>query len=226
MDFGIRSVADYTERACPMTPNASRLLLAPVVDIVLPTSEDDLDTVFDPRTRKLIGALHRRFWDRRRTLLQQRATGTLDIEPAYMQPEPAGAYGEIVADLRAHRSAWEDRVQSFIDLRTALTDRSEHSPAAIVRVRGWEETEAGVLVDGRAVPSCIVDVAIAMGVAAPHLRQGIQALVVDIDEAADSNEASLWGDLLQLAEDRTGVERGTVSLATLTEVESAHAAVA
>ncbi len=209
-----------------MTPKSTGLILAPVTDIVLPVTEEELETVFDPHTRRLIGALHRRFWDRRRKLLQERATGTLDIEPAYATPEPAAAYGEVVADLRESRTVWEQRLASFINLRQALTDRPEHSPAAIIRVRGWEETEPGVLVDGRAVPSCIVDVAIAMRLAAPLLREGIDALVVDIEKAADSSEAKLWGDLIQLAEDRTGVERGTVSLGTLTETERSHAAVA
>lgn len=209
-----------------MTPKSTRLILAPVVDIVLPASEEELETVFDPNTRKLIGALHRRFWDRRRKLLQERATGKLDIKPAYAGPEPASAYGEVVADLRENRTTWEHRLSSFAALETAFTDRPEHSAAAIVRVRGWEETEPGVLVDGRAVPSCIVDVAIAMRLAAPLLREGVEALVLDIEEAGDGTEAKLWGDLLQLAEDRTGVERGTVSLGTLSEVEGAHAAVA
>ena len=209
-----------------MTSTSTRLILAPVVDIVLPASEEELETVFDPNTRKLIGALHRRFWDRRRKLLQERATGKLDIEPAFTSPEPAGTYGEVVADLRDNHADWEQRLSSFVSLQTTLTDRPEHSPAAIVRVRGWEETEPGVLVDGRAVPSCIVDVAIAMSLAAPLLRKGVEALVVDIEESGDGAEAKLWGDLLQLAEDRTGVERGTVSLGTLIEVEGAHAAVA
>jgi len=42
---------------------------APGVDIVMPVPDGIDDAVLDGRTLKLIGALHRRFWGRRRELL-------------------------------------------------------------------------------------------------------------------------------------------------------------
>jgi len=83
---------------------------------------------------------------------------------------------------------------------------------AVVRVRGWDETESGVLVDGRAVPGCIFDIAVAMSVGAEAFRREQDPFAIETPVPADAEEAQLWNDLAALAHDRAGIDRGTVRI--------------
>ena len=202
----------------PSTPRTSRAC-APVVDVVFPTSEERLEDLFDPRTRKLIGALHRRFWDRRRTMIHERAVagGHASTELRNVSLlEPNHSFGEVVVDVRDSALTWEDRLDQFDALRAAV--RADHvgDQLPVVRLRGWVETEAGVLVDGRAVPGCVVDVAVALSQAADRMRDGENVFVFELPESGDQREVTLWADLLCLAGDRTGLERGSILVSALT----------
>ena len=194
----------------------------PGIDIVFSTSPWVVDAIFDDRTLKLIGSLHRRFWDRRRKMLQSRA---LRGDDGLGVDLTDAAYGEVVADLRSVETDWDGRLEQFLALRTELLTIASvgaDSAASVptVRVRGWGETEAGVLVDGRAVPGCVFDIVIAMTQGAEIMREGQQAFVIDMPEAADDQESKLWADLFCLAEDRLGIERGTVVVVACCDPET------
>lgn len=183
---------------------------APGVDIVMPVPEGTSSRVLDGRTLKLIGALHRRFWSRRRELLQGRA------QMGQGQPTaPAASSPEIshLADLtRDVASTWEGRVAQ-LDAIAQMVDGPESGQ--VVAIRGWEQTEPGVLVDGRAVPGCIFDLAVAMSLGADAFRRERNPFAVVIPGPADDEETQLWLDLSDLAHDRAGIDRGTVRIATV-----------
>lgn len=193
----------------------------PGIDIVFSTSPWVVDAIFDDRTLKLIGSLHRRFWDRRRKMLLSQALRGDDG----LRVDLSAAYGDVVADLRSVETDWVGRLEQFLALRTELLTIASvgaDSAASVptVRVRGWGETEAGILVDGRAVPGCVFDIVIAMTQGAELLRANQQAFVIDVPEAADDQESKLWADLVCLAEDRLGIERGTVVVVACCDPET------
>ncbi len=195
--------------------------IAPGTDIVLPVDDEVLDVLFDRTTRKLIASLHRRFWEKRRNMLQARAIdrSTLTLAPtSTIHDADSQIFGEVVCDLRATRDSWDGRLEQYSRLREALVTAGLDSSPFVVRVRGWEETDPGVLVDGRAVPSCIVDVAVALRQSAQLFRQDVNAVVLDTPEAVDAGEVALWADLMCLAQDRSGIDRDTVSYGVLRAV--------
>lgn len=177
------------------------------VDVVLRVDET-ANAVLDRRALKLVGALHRRFWNRRREMLQRQARMGID------HPSTAiyAASSECVANL-ATAATWEDRLS---ELQT-LADIENPTGDQIVATRGWADTESGVLVDGRAVPGCVFDLAVTLSLVADQLRASESPFIFSIPEPMDPTETKLWTDLLTLAEDRLGVERGVVRAGVLGE---------
>lgn len=188
----------------------------PGVDIVLSTSDNAEAQLLDGSTLRLIGALHRRFWDRRREFLLRRAQAG-DIAPPERVDDPSafidlgGPAGE----------TWEGRVAEHLRLADVVDDdaplAADVQPTPQVAIRGWEETEPGVLVDGRAVPGCVFDVAVALSTAAEAFRSEASPFVITIPEPACADEAKLWTDLANVAQDRVGIERGTVEIEAITQ---------
>lgn len=171
---------------------------APGVDIVMPLPEGVGENILDGRTLKLVGALHRRFWARRRDLLQRRAQ---------QQPQLADT---VVTG--TEETCWSERIEKHQALSIAIADGLDEGAESVVVVRGWESTEPGVLVDGRAVPGCIFDLAVAMSAGADAFRRDEQPFAVVIPQPESDEEALLWRDLTQLAHDRAGIDRGTVQV--------------
>lgn len=195
-------------------PRVARSTGSPIVDIVFSADPSEIDAIFGRGTRKLIGVLHRRFWPRRRAMLLKRAIAGQTDHREYLQL--AGTDGEVVADLRNPDNKWDDRVREFLSLRDFIEGYDPEKPMPTVLIRDWADTEAGVLVDGRAVPGCVLDLAVALSLGSDLLRAGETAFWVDMPEAEDSDEFKLWSDLISLAEDRLGIERGTVKIRTVT----------
>lgn len=186
---------------------------APGVDIVMPVSEETSTRVLDGRTLKLIGALHRRFWNRRRELLMHRAqSGAVNEGASWRHDTFAPRLADLTCDAAKE---WDGRVAQL----EAVADHIEESTEAsegVVAVRGWEDTEPGVLVDGRAVPGCIFDLAVTMSLGADAFRNEEDPFSVAIPAPVDDEEAQLWLDLADLAHDRAGIDRGTVRISTTT----------
>lgn len=181
---------------------------APGVDIVMSMPDGVDDSVLDGRTLKLIGALHRRFWTRRRELLQRRAqegrSAVLD------GPE---AHRSMLANLAGDEAAtWDGRIDQLQNIVASMHNEIGDGVEALVAIRGWDTTETGVLVDGRAVPGCIFDLAAAMMIGADAFRRELSPFAIAAPAAADDEESKLWSDLVDLAHDRAGVDRGTVRI--------------
>lgn len=142
--------------------------------------------------RRVLGALHRRLWSR-----------WIELKRA-QQDQPVV---EVDSSAAARPIEWSTRLERFSELRSAsLTGTGR----AVVSVRGWHEREEALLVDGRAVPACMVDVAAAFAAFVEPLREGHRVLTVVHPEPTSPGEAELWDALLTLAHDRLGIERGTV----------------
>lgn len=182
---------------------------APGVDVVLATSDSSEVRLLDGRTLRLIGALHRRFWDRRRELLLARAkSGQVGPNQVDRASDPAA-----LADLAGPGAeTWEGRVGEHLRLADVVEQDTPAPGTARVAIRGWEETEPGVLVDGRAVPGCVFDVAVALSTASETLRKDEASVVLVIPEPGCSDETKLWTDLTNVAQDRVGIDRGTITV--------------
>ncbi len=184
---------------------------APGVDIVMPLPEATSSRVLDGRTLKLVGALHRRFWGRRREMLLGRAqAGRGTNDAAWRHDTTAPRLVDMTGEAAA---SWDGRIAQL----GALVDVVDVQPGdsgGVVAVRGWEETEPGVLVDGRAVPGCVFDLAVTMSIGANAFRNEQDPFSVAIPAPVDDEEAQLWLDLAELAHDRAGIERGTVRIST------------
>jgi len=187
----------------------------PGVDVVLAV-DDSMKPLLDARALKLVGALHRRFWNRRREMLQRRARAGI----AHSSTAIYAASSDHAANL-ATAATWQERLSQL----QILSDVDETATDQIVATRGWADTESGVLVDGRAVPGCVFDLAITLSLVANRLRDGESPFIFSIPEPMDVTETKLWTDLLTLAEDRLGVERGVVRAGVLGDrLDGAHVA--
>ena len=185
----------------------------PGVEIVLPTDEADGRDLLDRRTLKLIGSLHRRFWSRRKDLLFGRAQSGRSVAPRFPTAESTAESLECTIDLAGPSAqTWDGR----LGLHRELAEMVEADPTPVaerrIAIRGWGETEPGVLVDGRSVPGCVFDLALALRAGADSFRRLEQPFVVSIPAPECAEEERLWSDLSNLTHDRAGIDRGTVEL--------------
>lgn len=182
---------------------------APGVDVVMAMPHDADERLLDRRTLKLIGSLHRRFWDRRRDMLTHRARRGDGLAETAAHVEA----GSVAVDLRDPRADTWDRRIGMLSTVASLVDEAETLDSRPrVAIRGWDVTESGVLVDGRAVPGAIFDLAVTISLGAESFRREQDPFDVLIPKPADNEEAQLWSDLIDLAHDRAGVDRGTVAI--------------
>lgn len=161
---------------------------APGIDVVLSTSDSSHLELLDSRTLRLIGALHRRFWDRRRELLLRRAQSGLAMD----------------IDGPSASTTWQDRVAKHLELARAELSVNDAD------LRGWGETEPAVLVDGRAVPGCVFDLAVVLSSRADQLRLEETNITVTVPTPFCADEERLYEDLMKTAQDRAGIDRGTL----------------
>ncbi|MFT7475759.1 MAG: malate synthase [Verrucomicrobiales bacterium] len=182
----------------------------PGVDVVFQSREASDAAVHDPRTLKLIGALHRRFWNRRHEMLQRRTQVVSDaLAIGASKDQRPTADATLFADFTEKNvGSWDERVNEL----NRLIESVQSLDAGLVKIRGWADIEPGVLVDGRAVPGCVFDLAVSLSSSAVEFREGREPFVFTVPEPADSTEDRLWFDLIALAEDRLGVERGAVKI--------------
>ena len=202
----------------------------PGVDIVLTAENAAAQAeLLERRVRTLVGALHRRFWDRRRELLLQRAPHAVRSEPTSTDDSGWTVDGyEVPLELRGgpdfcadSASSWDARVEAFGSIR-APEPSDPGGVVDVIRVRGWDATEPAVLVDGSSVPGAVFDLAVVLGLRADELRDGYCRFWVCLPEVHDPVEARLWNDLVNIAQDRLGITRGTVRI--VASIESADAA--
>ena len=88
----------------------------------------------------------------------------------------------------------------------------------VVRVRGWDRTDAAVLVDGRAISGCILDLAVVLELRARGFEAGLQPFAVCLPDIRTATEARLWATMLGRVQDRLGIPRDSVPV--IVSVES------
>ncbi len=113
-----------------------------------------------------------------------------------------------------HRRFWAKRRDMLVrraELGSVTTADEPVADAApgVLAIRGWATTERTVLVDGRAVPGPVFDLALAIAHDLDGLRAG-STLAIAAPDVRAAHEARLWNDLCALAEDRFGLDRHTV----------------
>ncbi|WP_028647204.1 malate synthase A [Nocardiopsis sp. CNT312] len=132
----------------------------------------------------------------------------------------------------ANTPLWENMVQGQLNLRDAL-DRTidftspqgksyalkEDSALAtmIVRPRGWHLDEKHILVDGQRTSGGIVDFALYFFHCAQRQLAKGKGPYFYLPKMQSHLEARLWNDVFVLAQERLGIERGTIRATCLIE---------
>ena len=181
----------------------------PGVELVVPNGNN---AVLNSACRRLIGALTRRLQPKyiagRRAEMPSPALSVIGDVPFV-------SVDAIITVASGANRSWADRISSYEAISTASESRASQTA---VQIRGWDEDEPAVLVDGRPVPGCIVDLAVAAAAFVEPLRDGEKALVITNPECLTS-ESDLWRELVQLCQDRLGIERGVLELAPTAHVD-------
>lgn len=176
----------------------------PGVELVLTTSADD--SALDTKALRLIGVAQKRTLDRRRAMLQRRSVASVSAVADPLHPIELDR--PVVVDL-VNAADWDARLLVLRNGVAALADDNFDRPI-VVRTRGWDVTEPGVLVDSRATSCAVFDVAVMVAAATEQFRRGEQPFVFLIPEPDDGAAAKLWTELITLVEDRLGIDRGTI----------------
>jgi hypothetical protein len=214
--------ADQTGVPMAMTapPEPVDFDAVPGVDLVAGAATAELEAqLLTDRVLTAAATVHRRFLDRRGTLLRSRMAS----EPA---PAPAADWTTIVDQrlelLRgpdlciADGASWAGRLQAYRTLATP----TEEAGVPVVRVRGWDRTDAAVLVDGRGISGCILDLAVALELRAREFEAGEQPLAVCIPDVRTAGEARVWATMLGRVQDRLGIPRDSVPVIVTIESEA------
>ena len=189
----------------------------PGVELVVP---NDNNAVLNATCRRLIGALTRRLQPKHTAAGRRLAASELTI--SVIGEVSSRSVDAIITVPTGTGRSWADRISSYQAISQAV---SSGAAQTAVQIRGWDEDEPAVLVDGRPVPGCIVDLAVAAVAFVDPLRDGEKVLVITNPESSTSAPA-LWQELVQLCQDRLGVERGVVELAPAAHIERESHAVA
>jgi malate synthase len=126
---------------------------------------------------------------------------------------------------------WHNMVQGQLNLRDAVrrtivhTDPAsgkhyalhDHVATLIVRPRGLHLPEAHLSVDGVTVPGCLFDAGMYLFHNAHALIERGTAPYFYLSKLESAEEAALWNDVLDVAEDRLGMQRGTTKATVLIE---------
>jgi malate synthase len=142
----------------------------------------------------------------------------------------SGADGFMADFEDANAPSWHNMVQGQINLRDAVMgtityDGSDgrhyelvDEPATLlVRPRGWHLDERHVRIDGRPVAGGLFDFGMYFFNSGPPLIASGLAPFFYLPKMESHREARLWNDVFDYAEDRVGMERGTIKATVLIE---------
>ncbi len=167
-------------------------------------------------------------------LVDRRVEMTGPATPAKMAINALNSGAKVwLADLEdASCPSWPNVVDAILNLRDAALgtlsftaeDGREYSlrtdaPLAVVvtRPRGWHLEEAHVLLDGRRAVGALVDFGLhVFHVAGPLLASG-RGPYYYLPKMESHLEARLWNDVFTVAEERLGLEPGTIRATVLVE---------
>ncbi len=142
----------------------------------------------------------------------------------------SGADGFMADFEDANAPTWHNMVQGQINLRDAIMgtityDGSDgrhyelvDEPATLlVRPRGWHLDERHMRVDGGPVSGALFDFGMYFFNSGPPLIASGLAPFFYLPKMESHREARLWNDVFDYAEDRVGMERGTIKATVLIE---------
>jgi malate synthase len=142
----------------------------------------------------------------------------------------SGADGFMADFEDANSPTWRNMVEGQINLRDAITgtityDGSdgrhyelEDDPATLlVRPRGWNLDERHVRIDGDPIAGALFDFGMYFFNSGPRLLAAGLAPFFYLPKMESHLEARLWNDVFCYAQDRVGMERGTIKATVLIE---------
>ena len=194
----------------------------PGVDLVgEPGAGEAEATLLSTRALTVMASVHRRFLDRRSTLLRNRRLAPVTTPQADERWTTEAAQNH---DLRrgpdfcfAEGATWSGR----LDGQAMLASADGGTGTMLARVRGWDRTENSVLIDGRAVSGAIFDTIVALQHQARAFENGEQPFALCLPDIRNTAEAQTWAALLNLAQDRVGIPRGNVPVVLSIETDEA-----
>lgn len=175
----------------------------PGVEIIQPSDHNEAVGL---ACRRLIGVLHRRLRPKF-VGLQVTDTQTGSSTETSGQTEAVDS----LVDLSTFDGAdWDSRALLYSSLGREASSAEGERFAVIIR--GWDEVESAVLVDGQPVKAAIIDLAIAAVAFVEPLRAGNgDVLTIVRPPSLDAAQEELWIALFQLCEDRLGIDRGVLT---------------
>ena len=93
----------------------------------------------------------------------------------------------------------------------------EEPAVLLVRPRGWHLQERHVELDGRPVSASLFDIGVHLARNAEHLLERGTGPYLYLPKLESHLEARLWNDAFVLAQERLGLERGTIKATVLVE---------
>lgn len=192
----------------------------PGVDLVAGPATAELEShLLTDRVLTVAATVHRRFLDRRGALLRTRLTSEPASAPAEDWSTTIDQQLELLRgpDLCiADGASWIGRLQAY---RT-LANPTDDAGVPVVRVRGWDRTDAAVLVDGRAIAGCVLDLTVMLELRARGFESGAQPFAVCLPDVRSAAEARLWATMLGRVQDRLGIPRDSVPVIVTVESDA------
>ncbi len=169
---------------------------------------------------------------RRRTTLRQRwveITGPTDRK-MMINALNSGADGFMADFEDANSPTWHNMVDGHVNLRDAIEgsitydgsdgrhyELSESPATLLVRPRGWHLPERHLLVDGEPVAGSLFDFGLYVFHCARRLVERESGPYFYLPKLESHLEARLWNDVFCFAQERLGIERGTIKATVLIE---------
>ena len=142
----------------------------------------------------------------------------------------SGADGFMADFEDANSPTWHNMVDGHLNLRDAIErtisydgsdgrhyELAEQPATLLVRPRGWHLPERHLLVDGEPVAGALFDFGLYMFHCAQRLLEQGSGPYFYLPKLESHLEARLWNDVFCLAQDRLGIERGTIKATVLIE---------
>ena len=193
----------------------------PGVDVVAGESTADLESLLlTDRVLTVAGTVHRRLLDRRSSLLRDRLTSATSADAPAAWTGTADQQLELLhgPDLCvADGVSWAGRLQAYRTLATISDDPG----TPVARIRGWDQTDASVLVDGRAISASVLDATVVLEHQARRFEAGEQPFALCLPDLRSVAEARVWATMLGRVQDRLGIPRGAVPVIISLETDAA-----
>jgi len=162
--------------------------------------------VLTPAALRFLVHLHREFEASRAQLLAAHQHLRSDAADTPESGMPEGASDSVIVDFADSRLRWADRIKSHIGLKDQMAGK--HSPklpsVLIVRPRGWDITEDGLEVDGKAIAAALFDFGLCIFHSRSPERAG-KGLAFHLPLLEAEEGARLWQNVFTFVQDQLGL---------------------